>query len=351
MSEPKTPAQTRKSTDLAILQKTTSSVYQSRMPARSSRHLKHSHGLAGGRLIKRLDKQSWEERLAKILHVVEKHRYQKNNALHFALANVKGLLDEVEKKKADMEIYMEELQASNEEMRILQKDAERTHQDTEGILSQGPDAFEAPLGKIGAYARDLKETYGAQLDPEAVERLGYMAEQAGRMEESLTGLLDYWRVDMEGRPFRTVDCESILERAEKDLEKLMNSAGAEITHDPLPAVNGDRDQIALLFNILLKRAALFPGDHPPHFHVTASPKGEGDKAGDPVDTEMQWDFRVEDNCAEIPEEDRKRIFMVLPDHAMDMAIAWRIVNRHGGKMTVVPKKGGGNVFQFSLMGH
>ncbi|ETR72163.1 MAG: hypothetical protein OMM_01925 [Candidatus Magnetoglobus multicellularis str. Araruama] len=123
MRRVKTPKDAKGPGALKILKKTSSSVYSSRMPARSSRHVHHAHTLTSARQIVRIDRQPWEERVANILQVLEEHRYGRANALYTALNQANQAMVDAVKKKTEVESYSEELQAANEEMRAANEEA------------------------------------------------------------------------------------------------------------------------------------------------------------------------------------------------------------------------------------
>lgn len=90
----KTPKDAKGIAALKILEKTLNSVNQSRIPAKSAANAKHCHFLNSQRDVKRIDRQDWEARIGEMQKLYENHRYQRVNALHNALDNVKGLLQQ-----------------------------------------------------------------------------------------------------------------------------------------------------------------------------------------------------------------------------------------------------------------
>lgn len=110
----KTPRDIKDSSDLKILQKTTTSVLQSRIPPRSAANMKHCHALTASRQITRIDRRAWEARVAEILQLAESHRYNRVNALHHTLQHVQILLREVSVREKSLKFTTDELkQTSN----------------------------------------------------------------------------------------------------------------------------------------------------------------------------------------------------------------------------------------------
>ena len=88
----KTPRDAKGSEALRLLEKTTTSVFQSRIAPKSAENMKHCHHLKASRNIKRIDRRPWENRVGQMLEIAEHHRFNRVNALYHALARVNGLL-------------------------------------------------------------------------------------------------------------------------------------------------------------------------------------------------------------------------------------------------------------------
>jgi light-regulated signal transduction histidine kinase (bacteriophytochrome) len=54
----------------------------------------------------------------------------------------------------------------------------------------------------------------------------------------------------------------------------MEENGATVTHDPLPTVMADKDQLSRLFQNLLSNAIKFRAEDPPVVHVSARRNGK-----------------------------------------------------------------------------
>lgn len=109
MARVKTPRDVKGANDLKILQKTTTSVLQSRIAPRSAANMKHCHSLKASRQIGRIDRQPWEERVAEILKLAENHRFNRVNAIHHTLQHVQILLREVSVRENRLKSTTDEL--------------------------------------------------------------------------------------------------------------------------------------------------------------------------------------------------------------------------------------------------
>lgn len=109
MAKVKTPRDVKGANDLKILQKTTTSVLQSRIAPRSAANMKHCHSLTASRQIGRIDRQPWEPRVAEILQLAESHRFNRVNAIHHTLQHVQILLQEVSRREKKLQFTTDEL--------------------------------------------------------------------------------------------------------------------------------------------------------------------------------------------------------------------------------------------------
>lgn len=206
------------------------------------------------------------------------------------------------------------------------------------------DLFE-PLRMVTSYLQLLEHKHKAKLDPQALEFIGFAIDGAKRMEGLIQDLLEYSRVEIRGRAFEPTDCEQVLAGALANLKVALEESGAEVVHDPLPTVRGDRVQLIQLFQNLIGNAIKFRGRQPIRVEVRVQRKGD------------DWLFVVRDNGIGIDPKDFGRIFVIFqrlhtrqeyPGTGMGLAICKKIVERHGGRIWVESIPGEGSSFYFTL---
>jgi signal transduction histidine kinase len=111
-------------------------------------------------------------------------------------------------------------------------------------------------------------------------------------------------------------------------------------------VLGDEQQIGQLFQNLIGNAIKFvPEDRMPEVHVTAERDGHA------------WRFGIADNGIGLDPAHADRIFRMFqrlhtrddyPGTGIGLAIAKKVVERHGGDIWAGPREGGGTTFWFTL---
>jgi light-regulated signal transduction histidine kinase (bacteriophytochrome) len=152
-------------------------------------------------------------------------------------------------------------------------------------------------------------------------------------------------VGSRGQTPAPVELEIVLARVLTDLRISLEEGGVTVTHDPLPTVLGDESQLGQLFQNLLANAIKFRGPEAPRIHIGAER------------TDSHWTLAVRDNGIGIAPEHRERIFLIFqrlhtraeyPGTGIGLAIARRIVERHGGRIWIESNTGPGTTFCFTV---
>jgi len=373
----KTPKDAKGPGSLKILKRTASSVYASRMPARSARHVHHSHSLTSARQVVRIDRQPWEERVANILQVLEEHRYGRANALFSALNSANKAMAEAIKKKTEVESYSEELQAANEEMRAANEEAraqaeemraaneelravseelERMHSDIEIFSPIAEKQILAPMSSISGFLKKFMKKHDNSLSNEEKSDIQSIVNQSSGVSKIINALIDYWRIELEGSSIETIDSETVLEFAMEKLENKIESSGAKITYDNFPFVVADEQQLLRLFELLIENSIDFSGKEAAKIHLQAVDINKTSIEIPEPRIEKGWLFSIKDNGIGIQQEILENIFKIFQkdaqkseDHlGMGLADAWRIVKRHGGNIWIDSQVEKGTTVYFTI---
>jgi PAS domain S-box-containing protein len=208
--------------------------------------------------------------------------------------------------------------------------------------------LQEPLRMVASYLQLLSRRYKGRLDTEADEFIDFAVDGAGRMQRLIQDLLAFSRVGTTGRALTPTSSEAALARALVNLRSALNETGALVTHDPLPTVLADEMQLAQLFQNLVGNAIKYQRAEVPLVHVSAA-RNKG----------KRWVFAVRDNGLGIAPQYFEKIFgMFQRLHKRDefdgtgigLAICKKIVERHGGLISVDSQSGEGSTFRFDLAG-
>jgi len=197
-----------------------------------------------------------------------------------------------------------------------------------------------------ALARDA----AAQAPPEpgkVREYLDHAEDSAGRMARLMDGLLAYSRVDTTALSFQPVSLDEVLHEVEANLDAAIRRSDAVIHREPLPVVTGDRSQLVQLFQNLVSNALKYhrPGAVP-ELHLRAE---RSDGAGVTV--------LVSDYGIGIDPKNHERIFRLFQrlhtgaeyeGSGVGLAVVRRIVERHGGEVSVESALDAGATFRVTL---
>lgn len=205
--------------------------------------------------------------------------------------------------------------------------------------------LQEPLRMVASYLGLLEKRCRDALDERAQKYIGYAVDGARRMQALIDGLLAYSRVTTKGRPLEPVDSGEVLKGTLRLFERELKELGAEVHIGEMPVVLADSVQLGQLFQNLISNAIKFRSERPLRIEITAK-RVDG-----------TWEFCVADNGIGIDPRYHDRIFGLYqrlhergkyPGHGVGLAIAKKIVERHGGRVWVESKPGEGARFFFTL---
>lgn len=244
-----------------------------------------------------------------------------NNTEHILLA----IEDVTERKRIS-----DELVSSNED---LQRFAYVAAHDLRSPLNSG-------LNLLQLLSRRIKDT----LKEGDARSLDLAIENFWRLSRLLEDILEYSTA--ENAPYRLVviSLEEPLKIALANLQHHIETAGAQVTFDPLPAVNTDRTQMVMVFQNLIGNAIKYHGNTPPEIHVSA------------IESDGYWQIAVSDKGEGFPQEHALKIFEPfkrlhghsIPGSGIGLATCKRLIERLGGRIWAESEPGKGATFFFTL---
>ncbi|WP_424186324.1 ATP-binding protein [Actinokineospora sp. G85] len=229
--------------------------------------------------------------------------------------------------------------------RLVELNAElrRANLDLDTFSHVAAHEMKEPLRGISNTAAFIGEDAGA-LDPVTVRRLGTIQHLAQRMDELVNSLLHFAQLGQADLRRADLDLRAAMRRAleiagprldERQVHIVLPPAGALVSADP------DRLQ-EVLVNLLVNAAKYAREEHPRTVEVGL------------VDGAVQ----VRDNGIGIPRDHQAEVFRLFRrlhpresrggGHGAGLAIVERIVERHGGEVTLVSEPGAGTTVSFTL---
>ena len=134
-------------------------------------------------------------------------------------------------------------------------------------------------------------------------------------------------------------------QALENLQAALAERSARVTYGALPRTPADETQLTQLFQNLIGNAVKFQRNGTPAIEIQAEDRGN------------EWILSVADNGIGIDPRHADRVFVMFqrlhtreeyPGTGIGLAICKKIVERHGGRIWVAPRPGGGSVFSFTL---
>jgi PAS domain S-box-containing protein len=224
------------------------------------------------------------------------------------------------------------------------KDLLRSNADLEQFASLVSHDLREPLRTVAGYLQLLEKRYAGSLDAEALEWIRNAVDGSERMAGMIREFLELSSVGT--RPLNRVHVASadIVRAALHNLQAAIGETRAEIETGALPGIIADPALLAMTFQNLFANALKFRGASMPRVQIGA------------VKRELDWMFWVRDNGIGFPPDHAGRIFGMFerlrpddfPGHGAGLAIAKKIVERHGGRIWAESIPGEGSTFFFSI---
>lgn len=222
---------------------------------------------------------------------------------------------------------------------------QRNNEDLEQFVHIATHDLREPLVAVAGFADLVRKRYGDVLGVEGLSFINQVIESAQVMEKKIDDLLAFskaGRMTTSG----TFPLGAAIEEARRSLVRRIEEGAAtfEVPND-LPVVQGDRGMIAQVFQNLFSNSIKYRGEQPPRIIVQAALEGDS------------WLIRVSDNGIGFNMKHKDRIFGVFqrlytveqyPGTGIGLAIAKKIVDRHGGRIWTLSEPNQGSTFFFTL---
>jgi light-regulated signal transduction histidine kinase (bacteriophytochrome) len=230
-------------------------------------------------------------------------------------------------------------------LRELADELKRSNAELERFALVASHDLQEPLISIAGFAQLLQRRHGDKLDQEARGFVGCVIDEATRMQDLINDLLAYSQLGQAELWREPLDSNALVEEVKSSLAQATAETRAEVVAHRLPNVQADRRQLGQVFQNLISNALKFCDRDAPRVDISATVSGG------------TWMFSVADNGIGVDPSQAERIFEIFerlqPPDCYDgtgtgLAICERIVERHGGRIWVEPRPGGGSVFSFTL---
>ena len=206
----------------------------------------------------------------------------------------------------------------------------------------------APIRAISGFARIVLEDYGEMLPPPGQDQLRRIHEGAIKMGQLIDGLLAFAKMGRQPLNKYAVRPVSLVRRALEDLHAEQTERNIEVSVDDLPLCEADPILLQQVFANLLSNALKYSRERDPALIKV------GCRRSEPIPV-----YFVQDNGAGFDMQYADQLFGVFQrlhrgdqfeGNGVGLAIAQRIIHRHGGRMWAEAELDKGATFYFTLEG-
>lgn len=286
------------------------------------------------------------------VQLVRKNGSPVSVSVHWAL-----LIDEAQEPLSIIESHSDitariamqrELETANRKLQMMALELERSNQELEEFARIASHDLSAPITSTRWIVEMLATRHSAGLDEGGHRCITQISQGLDRMAELVEGILAHARVgtsSISSEEF--THCEDALGVAIENLRSHIDSSGAQVHYDSLPAVEVRPQALTQLFQNLLSNAIKYrKKSTTPIITVRAEWKNP------------MWTISVADNGIGIEPEWFERIFQPMQRRdgldvagsGIGLATCRKIVNRTGGSIWVESEVGVGSTFFCTLPG-
>jgi PAS domain S-box-containing protein len=240
------------------------------------------------------------------------------------------LFQQEQKARTELENYAKKLEISNREL--------------EQFATIASHDLQEPLRKV----RIFSQMMASHCNEEGRIYIDRVQNATSRMQNLISDLLVLSRINRKGNPFQHTSLSHCVQNTLDDLEVMIQELQPEIIVESLIEIEADAKQIEQLFLNLIGNALKFQrAGETPKIHIAGK-----------ILSDKMYEITVQDNGIGFDEQYRERIFEPFerlngsngqyPGTGMGLAIARKIVERHGGSIEAQSQSGQGATFIIRL---
>ena len=232
------------------------------------------------------------------------------------------------------------------ERRRVEQALAQSNQELERFSYSVSHDLRAPLRAINGYAQALFQDHAAQLDAEGKRLLTVIRDSAKLGGELIDALLNFSRVGRQPLARTPVDLNALVESVVTELGRDATGIAVETVIHPMPPVTGDPALLRQVLANVIANAFKFTGRRP-HPRVEIGAQTERSEVVYYVkDNGVGFDMRYADKLFGVFQ--RLHRGDEFEGTGVGLALAQRIIQRHGGRIWAEGKVNEGATFFFTL---
>jgi PAS domain S-box-containing protein len=264
------------------------------------------------------------------------------------------ITDQTSKKKHEETIlqYQKELEAKNSE--LAQNNLELT-----SFTYIASHDLQEPLRKIQTFCNRIIENKDEILSPANSDYFARILSASTRMQNLISSLLSYSRMNTRNMEFETVDLNTILEDVISNNRELIEESNASVKSGDLPVITGIPLQLNQLFtNLIINSIKYKKPEEPPTIHIDSHKVSLNEKkSDDDLILPDHWKLTITDNGIGFEPKYAEKIFELFQrlhsrfeyeGTGIGLAICKKIVQNHKGQIRAIGEPGQGAVIEIYL---
>ncbi|WP_419701555.1 sensor histidine kinase [Mucilaginibacter sp. NFX135] len=225
------------------------------------------------------------------------------------------------------------------------EDLEIKNKEIEQFVYIASHDLQEPLFTVNSFVEFFQTEYHHLFDENAKTYLNFIVQATDRMKNLIKNLLDYSHLGSE-KTVANIDCNQLLNTLTADLANQIKKSGAKVLYNDLPVIKGYPTELSQLFQNLISNAIKFRDKRElPEIEISA------------IKESACWRFKIKDNGIGIDPRFREKIFLIFQrlhgrseyeGNGIGLAHCKKIVELHGGRISVEPNDGQGCSFVFTI---
>jgi signal transduction histidine kinase len=263
-------------------------------------------------------------------------------------ADLRALSAAVEGMRSELVTALDASRAAQSVLDAQAAELRRSNAELEQFAYVASHDLQEPLRKVASFCQLLEKRYRDQLDERGLKYIDFAVDGAKRMQVLINDLLTFSRVGRASDVLEPVPLDKPLNAAATALSTAIEETSAVIERPgSLPEVMGDATLLGMLWQNLIGNAIKFrAADRTPVIRITADEQPDGG-----------WRIGVADNGIGVPAEFADKVFVIFqrlhardayPGTGIGLALCKRIVEQHGGEMSLDTTYSGGTRIYFTL---
>ena len=241
-----------------------------------------------------------------------------------------------------------DLKKAQKELEEKAATLKRSNEELERFAYVASHDLQGPLRTITSYLQLLEQRYYESLGQDAKDFISFSVSGAKRMQQLITDLLNYSRLNSVPRPYQNVNLNELIFVVTKNLESTIQAKEAVIEYSGLPVIFAEQYQLTQMLQNLIDNAMKFVKDRRPHIRIACT------------ETHDFWQISVSDNGIGIQKEFKDKIFLIFqrlhteneyPGTGIGLAICKKVADLHDGNIWFDSETDKGTTFYVTISKH